>query len=241
MKTCPACLDSVEVAAVSCPSCGARFFIPAVQPIARPVSQMPRVQEPRPGTSKASKINPLVRLYSLVILAIAVLAIGSTIALSNNAESNVPESTPTAQPKELESTQPKESSSPEPENSVVKASSIMTKLTEIGICDEIEYYSFPLATYGTDDLYRVCVVPSFTKPGGDLYNSIDKYVSVYTGEILSGRFADIDNLKVFEVAIVGDGWTVVSNYYPATNKTYMDDPDIKSMVDLLGGRTIGKE
>jgi hypothetical protein len=177
----------------------------------------------------------------LVILAISVLAIGSTIALTNNADSKKPEPSSTASSTETESTQPSESSSPDPENTVVKASSILAKLTEVGICDEIDYYSSPLATYGADDLFRICVVPSSTKPGGDVYNSIDKYVSIYTGDILADRYADIDNLRVFEVAIIGDGWTVVSNYYPATDKTYRDDPDIKAMINLLGGRTISKE
>ena len=242
MKTCPACLDSVDVTAAACPSCGARFFTPVTQSVTSPVSGLPPVQEPRPTRSKSPKINPLVRLYSLVILAVAALAIGSTVVLSNNsASTNTSEQTPSAQPTQTETSQPTDSATPEPTFDGIKASSIMTKLTEVGVCDEIEYQSSPLAIYGDDDFYRVCVVPSFTKPGGDLYNSIDKYVSVYTGDILADRYAEIDNLRVFEVAIIGEGWTVVSNYYPASNKTYMDDPDIKSMVKLLGGRTIAKE
>jgi len=241
MKTCPACLDSVEATAATCPSCGARFFKPVAQSGTTPTTQLPPAQEPRSIGPKKSKINPLIRLYSLVILAIAVLAIASTIALTNNAGSEKSEPSSTAVPTETESTQPTETSPPEQGNLAVKASGILARLTEVGICDEIDYYSSPLATYGADDLFRMCVVPSSTKPGGSVYNSIDKYVSIHTGDILADRYADIDNLRVFEVAIIGDGWTVVSNYYPATNKTYMEDPDIKAMVNLLGGRTIAKE
>lgn len=242
MKTCSTCLDSVAITAQTCPSCGAKFYTPVAQPVARPITQAQQVTEPKPRQVKKVKINPLVKLYSLVALVIAVLGIGSTIALTNNSgTSGKPEETTSTQPTQTESTQPSDTPSPDSENGHVKASSIMSKLTGAGVCEEVEYYSFPMANYGKDDLFRVCVVPSFIEANGYLYNSVDKYISIYTGDVLSSRYADISNIKVFEVAIIGDGWTVVSDYYSATNKTYMDDPDIKAMVKLLGGRTIAKE
>ena len=242
MKTCSTCLDSVEVTAQSCPSCGAKFYNPVAQPIAKPVIQKPQAREPKPRQAKTTKINPLVKLYSLVALVIALFATGSTIALTNNSGSaSKPETSTSTEPTETESTQPTNTPSSDSESGHVKASSILSKLTGAGVCEEIDYYSFPMANYGKDDLFRVCVVPSFIEAGGLLYNSVDKYISIYTGDVLSSRYADISNVKIFEVAIIGEGWTVVSDYYPATNKTYMDDPDIKAMVKLLGGRTITKE
>jgi hypothetical protein len=68
----------------------------------------------------------------------------------------------------------------------------------------------------------------------------DKFVSIYTGPILSSRYIDLDGLKVFEASIMGDGWTVVTNFYPAQGKTYLDDVDIKAILKLLGGRIIAR-
>jgi hypothetical protein len=42
------------------------------------------------------------------------------------------------------------------------------------------------------------------------------------------------------VSIIGDGWTVVTNFYPAQGKTYLDDVDIKAILKLLGGRIIAR-
>lgn len=239
MKTCPACLDSVELAAGTCPSCGERLLTPIVQPISSLSTQVPSDQEPQPTKPKASNINPLFRLYALVFLAIAVLAIGSTVVLTNNAsEGDTPAPSPTTQPTETQSPTPSETFTPNTDNNEVKASSIMAPLIKAGVCDELDYLEGEMGTYGADDKYRTCVVPSFTQQGGELYNSIDKYVSIYTGDDLSTRFADVENLRVFEVAMIGDGWTLVVNYFPSSKKSYLDDPDIKAIIDLLDVQSI---
>ena len=239
MMTCPICLDSVEDGLSSCPSCGESFYVAPVRSSLNSGNEQPS----QVARTKRS-ISPLIRLYSLVFAAIAVLGAGLFFVLSNNA--GEPASTDQGSPTTEQSASPQpevsESTEPTTETGFVKASVIMEKLTQSGVCEDLGPYSLgELQHYYQDDLVRMCIVPATSQTRGDTYNSIDKYVTIYTGDILSQRYAEFDNLRVFEAAIIGDGWTVVSNYYPSNKKGYLDDPDIKEIVKLLGGTIIAKE
>lgn len=239
MKTCPTCLDSVEDGVASCPSCGESFYAAPVRSGTnlgqREFSQVPRTKR---------GVNPLIRLYSSVIAVIAVLGVGLFLALSINTGKPVSTDKNSPNTEQSPATQPKVTESPEPKSDAgfVKASTIMDKLTQSGVCEDLgpDSLSEFQSSY-QDDLVRMCIVPATSQTGGDTYNSIDKYVTIYTGDILSKRYAEFDNLRVFEAAIIGEGWTVVSNYYPSKKKGYLDDPDIKEIVKLLGGTIISKE
>jgi hypothetical protein len=239
MKTCPTCLDSVENGVASCPSCGESFY---ATPLKSGTNSGQREFSEAPRTKRG--VNPLIRLYSSVIAVIAVLGVGLFFAFSNNTEKPVStdrNSPPTAQ---STSPQPDVSMSIEPTigTDFVKASALLEKLTQSGVCEDLGSDSLrEFQNYYQDDLVRMCIVPATSQSGGDTYNSIDKYVTIYTGDILSKRYAEFDNLRVFEAAIIGDGWTVVSNFYPSKKKGYLDDPDIKEIVKLLGGTIIAKE
>jgi hypothetical protein len=235
MKSCPVCLDSVDVNASRCPSCGERFFTPVAQSFATPTTPKPTVIEPKPaGVRSRPKINPLVKLYTMVFLAIAVLAAGALLVLNNNSANNggTGVSSPTS-PSEEVTPEPSVDETKEEKQDYVLASSILEKLTQAGVCDAIGLVSGPGAAFYTDDMYRSCYIESESGMG-------DKFVSIYTGPILSSRYTDLDGLKVFEVSIIGDGWTVVTNFYPAQGKTYLDDVDIKAILKLLGGRIIAR-
>lgn len=239
MVTCPICLDSVEDGLTSCPSCGESFYVTPVRS-----SSVSGNQQSSQETRTKRAIRPLIRLYSLVFAAIAVLGAGLFFVLSNN--SGEPASTEQSSPTTEQSTSPQpevsESTEPTTDTDFVKASTLLETLTQSGVCEDLGPDSLgEMQVYYEDDLVRTCIVPATSQTGGDTYNSIDKYVTIYTGDILSQRFAEFDNLRVFEAAIIGDGWTVVSNYYPSKKKGYLDDPDIREIVKLLGGTIIAKE
>ena len=235
MKSCPVCLDSVDVNASRCPSCGERFFTPIAQAAATPTTPKPAVTQPRPSVVRSKpRINPLVKLYALVVLAIAGVAVGAQVVLNNNsATKGTPEVSASTSPSEEVTPEPSVEETKEEIFDYVLASSIQEKLTQAGICDETGSISGPGAAFYKDDMYRSCYIESESGMG-------DKFVSIYTGPVLSSRYADLDGLKVFEASIMGDGWTVVTNFYPAQGKTYLDDVDIKAMLKLLGGRIIAR-
>lgn len=239
MKTCPTCLDSVEDGVASCPSCGESFYVAPVRTATnsgeREFSQVPRTKR---------GVNPLIRLYSSVIAVIAVLGVGLYFALSINTGKPVSKDKSSPNTEQSPSTQPMvtESTEPKSDSGFVKASTLMEKLTQSGVCEDLGPDSLSeFQSFYQDDLVRMCIVPATSQTVGDTYNSIDKYVTIYTGDSLSKRYAEFDNLRVFEAAIIGDGWTVVSNYYPSKKKGYLDDPEIKEIVKLLGGTIIAKE
>jgi len=239
MKTCPICLDSVEDGVASCPSCGESFHVAPVR------------LDTNSGNPKSSQvvrtkrgISRLIRLYSLIFASIAVLGVGLFFALSNNTGKFAPADLSSTTTQQSPSPKPDVSESTEPTTDAgfVSASNLMEKLTQSGVCEDLGPDSLSeLQDYYQNDLVRTCIVPATSQQLGDTSNSIDKYVTIYTGDILSKRFAEFDNLRVFEAAIIGDGWTVVSNYYPSNKKSYLDDPDIKEILKLLGGRLIAKD
>ena len=247
MKTCFLCLDSVEESAISCPSCGEKFSTPV---IASPESTV-ETDYSNPNSSSLKErgsnsglmIRPLVWLYALVGLALAVLVAGSLIIISNNSSDKAnPESNSTTQPTESDSPIPTstETETPPEASKTVTSEEIELKIIQAGICDlaisqndsgnSDEIY----ITQGWADGYvRECLINSDLAVG-------PKIVTIYSGPVLPEIFRSQDALKVFEVAIVGPDWTVVTNYYPAKNKTYQDDVDIQALLKLLGGRTMVK-
>jgi len=228
MKTCSNCFASVQPQSIFCPSCG--------QPYTQSKPAAPN-QAKLSGTRKSIKFRRPLGLYAMLgvtvlFLAAVLLTNGFRswgVADDSNLISQSTSVTPSPDP------QPSVEVPSAPQQSASKyplASQILERLTQAGLCKSGEFSGNAIETNNFHaDLFRTCFIQSQIGAG-------DKFVSIYTGPDLSNLYSQVSNLSTFQVAIYGDGWTIVTNYYPSENRSYLDDSDIRSIANFMGGQTV---